>query len=203
MTGPVLVIATKNMNKVAEFRAGLAGLGFNILSLTDFPNCPEIEEDGATFAANALKKARTAFSLTGYPSLADDSGLEVAALHGAPGVHSHRFAGPQQDDAANNALLLKKLAGLPPEQRQAQFRTVLALVLEPGRECTVEGICSGFIAESGRGCGGFGYDPLFYLPTFHRTMAELTVEEKNSVSHRGQAIKKLRLVLEEMSAKRL
>ncbi len=110
-----------------------------------------------------MKKARTAFSLTGYPSLADDSGLEVAALHGAPpGVHSHRFAGPpQQDDAANNALLLKKLAGLPPEQRQAQFRTVLALVLEPGRECTVEGICSGFIAESGRGCGGFGYDRCF------------------------------------------
>ncbi|HHT71832.1 MAG TPA: non-canonical purine NTP pyrophosphatase, partial [Firmicutes bacterium] len=105
-----------------------------------------------------------------------------------------------QDDAANNALLLKKLQGLPPEQRQAQFRTVLALVLEPGREFTVEGICSGFIAESGRGCGGFGYDPLFYLPTFHRTMAELTVEEKNSVSHRGQAIAKLRRLLEKLDS---
>lgn len=198
MTITTLVLATQNLGKVAEFKAGLGDLGIEIKSLVDFPHCPEIEEDGDTFAANALKKARVACAFTSYPSLADDSGLEVKALGGAPGVHSHRFAGPEEDDEANNALLLKKLKGLPPEQRQAQFRTVVALVFDTDNEITVEGICNGIIIEKGRGSGGFGYDPLFYLPKFDRTMAELTIQEKNSVSHRGQAIRKLRERLKEM-----
>lgn len=202
MTTPVLVLASHNLGKVEEFEAGLADLGVKLMSLADFPDCPEIEEDGDTFADNALKKARTAFAFTGYPSLADDSGLEVAALGGEPGVHSHRFAGPECNDAANNRLLIKKLQGLPPEQRRAQFRTVLALVLGPDKEFTVEGICHGIIRDIPQGSGGFGYDPHFYFPEFDRTMAQLTVDEKNSVSHRGRAIKKLHcLLLREMVEK--
>ncbi|NLG86138.1 MAG: XTP/dITP diphosphatase [Firmicutes bacterium] len=203
MTKPVLVLASRNQGKVAEFEAGLAGLGLEIKSLMDFPPYPEVEEDGDTFTANALKKARAAWAATGCPSLADDSGLEVEVLGGAPGVHSHRFAGPEGDDAANNALLLKKLQGLPPKKRRARFVSVLALVWGPDEELIVEGTCNGIILESPRGSGGFGYDPLFYLPEFGRTMAELTVEEKNKVSHRGQAIKRLRLVIEEMGVQRL
>lgn len=201
MTGQVLVVASQNLGKVAEFEAGLSSIGIRVMSLADFPNCPEIEEDGETFASNALKKARTAFAFTGYPSVGDDSGLEVAALGGAPGVHSHRFAGPECDDNANNRLLVEKLQGLPPEQRQAQFRAVLAVVWEPGMEFTVEGVCKGTIIETPRGSGGFGYDPIFYLPELHCTMAELSVKEKNKVSHRGQAIEKLRVLLEEMVQK--
>jgi XTP/dITP diphosphohydrolase len=202
MTTPVLVLASHNLGKVEEFEAGLADLGVKLMSLADFPDCPEIEEDGDTFADNALKKARTAFAFTGYPSLADDSGLEVAALGGEPGVHSHRFAGPECNDAANNRLLIKKLQGLPPEQRRAQFRTVLALVLGPDKEFTVEGICHGIIRDIPQGSGGFGYDPHFYFPEFDCTMAQLTVDEKNSVSHRGRAIKKLHgLLLREMVEK--
>jgi XTP/dITP diphosphohydrolase len=195
MTVPVLVIATNNRHKVREFETGLSGLGFHILPLARFPGGPEVEEDGSTFTANALKKARAAFAFTGYPSLADDSGLEVAALLGAPGVQSHRFAGPQGDDGANNALLIKKLKGLPPKQRQARFRAVLALVWGPGQELTVDGTCSGIVLEIPRGSGGFGYDSLFYLPELNRTMAELPLEQKNEISHRGQAISKLRSIL--------
>lgn len=190
-----LVLATRNSGKVAEFRAGLADLEFTILSLSDFPACPEVVEDGTTFAANALKKARAAFAYTGFPSLADDSGLEVDALGGAPGVESHRFAGPAGDDAANNAKLLALLSGVPEAQRSARFRAVLALVWGPGKELTVEGTCEGRILAAPRGAGGFGYDPLFYLPERGLTLAELPVTEKNAVSHRGEAIRRLRIAL--------
>lgn len=201
MVEPTLVLATRNEGKVAEFKAGLAGLGITILSLSDFPTCPEAEEDGETFSANALKKAQTAFAYTGLPSLADDSGLEVDALGGAPGVLSHRFAGPEEDDAANNAKLLALLSGRPEEARTARFRAVLALVWGPGKQRIVEGTCEGRILEKPRGRGGFGYDPLFYVPTLGRTLAELNVAEKNSVSHRGAAIRNLRPVLAELIAK--
>ncbi|NMA55119.1 MAG: XTP/dITP diphosphatase [Firmicutes bacterium] len=194
MNKPVLVIATYNPNKAAELKAGLAGLGFEILLLSNFTGCFRVEEDGTTFSANAIKKARAAFAFTGYPSLADDSGLEVAALNGAPGVYSHRFAGQDSDDA-NNALLLEKLAGMPPDRRQARFRCVLALVWGSNQEVTVEGTCSGIILTAPRGAGGFGYDPLFYLPELGRTMAEITREEKYHVSHRGRAVGKLRQML--------
>ncbi|MDK2882243.1 MAG: XTP/dITP diphosphohydrolase [Bacillota bacterium] len=201
MAVPTLVLATRNEGKVAEFKAGLAGLGITILSLSDFPTCPEIEEDGETFSANALKKARAVFAYTGLASLADDSGLEVDALGGAPGVLSHRFAGPEEDDAANNAKLLALLSGQPAEARTARFRAVLALVWGAGKETLVEGTCEGRILEKPRGEGGFGYDPLFYVPGLGRTLAELSVGEKNSISHRGTAIKNLRPVLAELIEK--
>jgi XTP/dITP diphosphohydrolase len=196
MSRTVLVIASHNRGKVDEFQAGLAGFGFEIKSLLDFPAIEEVEEDGDTFEANALIKAQAAFAATGYPSLADDSGLEVDALKGAPGIYSHRFAGPECDDAANNALLIKQLQGLPPECRRARFRSVLALVWGPDKELIVDGTCDGIILEAPQGSGGFGYDPLFYLPEFGRTMAEISLEEKNSISHRGRAIGKLREILQ-------
>lgn len=201
MAGVRLVLATRNAGKVAEFQTALHDLGLTILSLKDFPACPDAAEDGDTFAANALIKARAAFTCTGLPSLADDSGLEVDALGGAPGVHSHRFAGPAEDDAANNAKLLALLAAVPEEQRTARFRAVLALVWGPGREITVEGTCPGRILTAGRGAGGFGYDPLFYLPERGLTLAELPVAEKNAVSHRGAAVRRLRPLLADLIRK--
>ncbi|HHY92259.1 MAG TPA: XTP/dITP diphosphatase [Firmicutes bacterium] len=201
MSAATLVLATRNAGKVAEIRTALADLGLTVLSLQDFPACPDVVEDGTTFAANALKKAETVFAHTGFPSLADDSGLEVDALGGAPGVHSHRFAGPEEDDAANNAKLLTLLAGVPTEKRSARFRAVLALVWGPEKATTTEGTCEGRILTAARGTGGFGYDPLFYLPERGLTLAELPVAEKNAVSHRGAAIRRLRPLLADLIKK--
>lgn len=201
MSVATLVLATRNAGKVAEIRTALADLGLTVLSLQDFPACPDVVEDGTTFAANALKKAETVFAYTGFPSLADDSGLEVDALGGAPGVHSHRFAGPEEDDAANNAKLLTLLEGVPTEKRSARFRAVLALVWGPEKATTTEGTCEGRILMAARGTGGFGYDPLFYLPERGLTLAELPVAEKNAVSHRGAAIRRLRPLLADLIKK--
>ncbi|MGI6604693.1 MAG: XTP/dITP diphosphatase [bacterium] len=186
-----IVLATRNRGKIVEFRAALENLGFTVRSLHDFPAFPDVVEDASTFRENALKKARATFTFTGLPSLADDSGLEVDALGGLPGVQSHRFAGPQGDDTANNAKLLTLLQGLPPEKRTARFRAVLALVWGEGKELTVDGTCEGVILEKERGSGGFGYDPLFYLPERDLTMAEMDLQDKNAVSHRGKAIQRL------------
>ncbi|HIE03956.1 MAG TPA: XTP/dITP diphosphatase [Candidatus Latescibacteria bacterium] len=190
-----LVLATRNEGKLREMREALSGLEVELMTLSDFPEVPEVHEDGTTFSENARKKALVAAKLTGLPALADDSGLEVDALGGRPGVHSARFAGEEADDDANNTKLLELLKGLPPERRTARFRCVLALAFPDGRVYTVEGTCQGLIAEEPAGDGGFGYDPLFFVPEEGRTFAQMTREEKNSLSHRGRALRKLREVL--------
>lgn len=190
-----LVLATRNPGKVREMAALLADLGVTVRSLSDVPGAPEVEEDGRTFAENAVKKAETIARFTGLPALADDLGLEVDALGGAPGVFSARYAGEGASDAANNAKLLAALAGVPAERRTARYRCVLALAVPGMPTVTVEGVCEGRIAEQPRGTGGFGYDPLFYLPGRGKTMAELRPEEKNAISHRGQALRRLKALL--------
>ena len=184
----VLVVASRNPHKLAELRQLLADLPLDLRSLGAYPDCPEVVEDGATFADNAIKKAKAAVACTGEWALADDSGLEVDALCGQPGVHSARFAGEPRDDARNNAKLLGLLAAVPRERRRARFRSVIALAGPAGELDVVEGRVEGVIVEEPRGAGGFGYDPLFLLPELGRTMAELSPEEKNALSHRGRAI---------------
>jgi XTP/dITP diphosphohydrolase len=192
-----LVIASRNEHKVEEIRKLLAGLAVNVLSLRDFPDAPEIEEDGATFQDNALKKARVIARFTGLATLADDSGLEVESLGGKPGVRSARFAGESASDAENNRKLLRCMADVPSQERRAQFRCVIALVSPKGAEQLVEGICSGVIIEEERGSGGFGYDPLFLVPHLGKTFAELSMEEKNRISHRGKALQRVLPIVRE------
>ncbi|MGI6270520.1 MAG: XTP/dITP diphosphatase [Candidatus Howiella sp.] len=181
------IIATKNRKKLAELRRILAPLGVDAVceEETDF-QFPEVEETGVTFAENALLKARSVAGISGLPAVADDSGLCVDALDGAPGVYSARYAGAHGDDKANNTLLLQNLAGLPEEKRTAHFVSAVAVVFPDGREFTVEGRCSGRIGFEERGEGGFGYDPLFYVGD--KSFAELTAAEKDAISHRGRAL---------------
>lgn len=187
-----LLLATTNQGKLRELEQLTAPLGFEIVSPRDVgAGDLEVVEDGATFEQNAIKKAREFSAKTGLPALADDSGLEVLALDGAPGVFSARYAGEPHDDAKNNAKLLAALAGVPTERRGARFRCVLALV-RPGKtepDAIVEGTCAGFILTDLRGENGFGYDPLFLVDGADRTLAELTDDEKNAVSHRGRALR--------------
>ncbi|KAB2952585.1 XTP/dITP diphosphatase [Heliorestis acidaminivorans] len=194
-----IIIATKNMGKVREFEAMTesqkAPLPIQWLSLRDFPEIGEIEETGSTFRENALLKAQTVANITGLAALSDDSGLQVDALGGAPGIYSARYAGEPKDDERNNAKLLQELQGLPFEQRTARFICVLALALPDGQKFFAEGACHGFIAKEKAGDGGFGYDPLFYLPFYHKTMAQLSSTVKNSISHRASAMEKMFFLL--------
>ena len=190
----MIVVATRNQGKLVEIRALLADLdGARVLAIDEVGvPVPEVEEDGATFRDNALKKARVVAQATGMIALADDSGLEVDALDGLPGVRSARYAGERASDGANNAKLLSALAEVPRGQRGARFRTVVALVDPAGGEPeTAEGTCEGAILEAPRGDGGFGYDPLFWCPELGSTFAEATREAKSSVSHRGRALRAL------------
>jgi XTP/dITP diphosphohydrolase len=196
-----IVVATRNPGKLREIRLGLEGLAVELLSLADFPAAPAVEEDGDSFAANAVKKARALCAYTGIPALADDSGLEVDALQGAPGIRSARFAGQGASDAANNAKLLSLLHGVRPEKRTARFRCVIALAWPDGRVDTVEGIAEGVILDEPRGDQGFGYDPLFYSPELDATFSEVEAERKLRVSHRGQALAQLRQMLQGMEKK--
>jgi len=182
---PRVLVATRNQGKLAEIERLLAPLGLEVLSLADFPHLPEPEETGATFAENAILKAREAARATGLVALADDSGLEVAALGGQPGVHSKRFAA---SDPERIARLLDLLASVPPP-RAARFVAVVAIASPQGRLEVVEGTVRGTIACAPRGCDGFGYDPVFIPEGEQRTMAEMSREEKNLISHRGQAIR--------------
>ena len=190
-----LILASRNKKKIKEVEAILATHfeDVRILSLDDVGYVGDIEEDGTTFEENALIKARTAVAAGGgnYPAIADDSGLSVDVLGGAPGVYSARYAGEHGDDAANNALLLRNLADVPAEARTARFVCCIALVFPDGRELTVRGETEGLIIDEARGNGGFGYDPYFYYPPFGKTFSELSAEEKNAISHRGKAIAKL------------
>ena len=187
-----LILASRNKKKIREVETILRSHfpGIRILSLDDVGYVGDIEENGSTYEENALIKARTALTAgkNRYPAMADDSGLSVDALDGAPGVYSARYAGGHGDDAANNALLLKNLAHLPEHERTARFVCTIALVYPDGREITVRGETEGRIIDEARGNGGFGYDPYFYYEPFGKTFAELTAEEKNAISHRGKAI---------------
>ena len=191
-----LVVATRNKGKILEINALLAGLVDQVSSAADFKDFPETIEDGDTFEENALKKAREAACFTGLPALADDSGLVVAALNGRPGVFSARYAGEGADDAANNARLLEECRDIPADCRQAAFVCVLAFVTPAGVERLFTGRIAGRILSEARGEGGFGYDPLFLVDGFERSMAELELSEKNGVSHRAQAFIKFREYLE-------
>jgi XTP/dITP diphosphohydrolase len=194
-----LILASRNQKKIKEMETILATHfpGVRILSLDDVGFEGDIEENGTTYEENALIKARTAVEAGNhqYPAIADDSGLSVDALNGAPGVYSARYAGGHGDDAANNALLLKNLSHLPVSERTARFVCCIALVYPDGREMTVRGETEGLIIDEARGNGGFGYDPDFYYQPFGKTFSELTAEEKNTISHRGKAIAKLAEIL--------
>jgi XTP/dITP diphosphohydrolase len=187
-----LVVATRNRGKLKEIGKLLEAASLSLLPLSDFPDFPDVEEDGATFEENAIKKALTAAQATGLPALADDSGLVVEALGGRPGVFSARFAGEGSSDDENNAKLLQELAGMPTGERQAAFRCVIALCLPNGECRTFEGELHGIILEERRGSEGFGYDPLFLVPEHGKTLAELSLEVKNTISHRGKALESLR-----------
>jgi len=186
-------MATRNGNKVRELQHLLRDLGVEVLSLADRPDVPEVVEDGATFAANAITKARAVAAATGLPALADDSGLEVDALGGAPGVISARYAGRDGDDQANNRRLLTELAALPGEHdRAARFVCVIAFVAPGGADATlVRGEWPGAIAPAARGVSGFGYDPLFVPAGSRLTVAQMSEAAKNTESHRARAARAL------------
>lgn len=185
-----VVLATGNKGKLAEFQRLLEGLDIQVHSMKEYPEIGEIVEDGDSFAANALIKARAVCKATGKPAMADDSGLMVDALDGAPGIFSARFAGEQRSDADNNAKVLQLLEDVADANRTARFFCAIAIVLPNGDEYTVEGTCEGVILRALQGEGGFGYDPLFYVPDMGKTFAELSMEEKNRISHRGHANRK-------------
>ena len=185
-----LNLATRNPDKIKEIRVILDHPQLDLVSLLDFPEMGEIVEDGDTLDANALKKARESFLWTQIPSIADDTGLEVHYLDGAPGVRSSRFAGEDASYGDNCEKLLELMKGIPEERRNARFRCVVAYV-NSDEEFYVEGICEGMILDVYRGEGGFGYDPLFYLPEMGKTFAEMNTEEKNRISHRGIAFRKM------------
>lgn len=185
-----LLLATRNQHKKQELAAMLKDLGLEVLTLDEVPELPEVVEDGATFRENAEKKAVATARASAYVCLADDSGLEVKALNGRPGVYSARFAGPQADDHMNNEKLLALVREIDPSQREARFVCVIAIADPQGQIQIVEGECPGFITLEARGSAGFGYDPLFIPNGYHQTFAELAPEEKNRISHRGQALKR-------------
>ncbi len=186
------MLATANRHKVEEISEMLADHRIVVRSLGEFPGAPEIVEDGSTYGENALKKARSAAKFTGKPALADDTGLEVDALGGRPGLFAARFAGEGCTFQDNIRKLLDLLEGVPAERRGARFVCVLAFVLPGGRERVVEGELLGRITEVPAGVGGFGYDPVFYVPEVGKTLAELAPEEKNRLSHRRRALDKAR-----------
>lgn len=190
-----LVIATTNEGKLAEIRAALEGLPYKILGAAEVGGLPEVIEDGATLLENAQKKARSAAAHTGFLALADDTGLEVDALEGAPGVYSARYAGENCSYDDNNRKLLSELEKLGARDRKATFRTVMVLAEPKDRSDWVSGSIQGEISREIRGTQGFGYDPVFYVPAKRKTFAELSLFEKNQISHRGQALARLKPML--------
>ena len=190
-----IVLATHNRGKMKEMSSILAHLPVNLLTLDDFPQIGEIPETGETLKENAFIKAETVHQKTGLPALADDTGLEVDALDGAPGVHSSRYDGETATFEDNCRKMLQEMDGIPSEERTARFHTVIAFVSDSGNEWT-EGMVEGRILENKRGDGGFGYDPLFYYPPLKKTFAELNSEQKNNISHRGKALRNFCQILE-------
>ncbi|MGD0765384.1 MAG: XTP/dITP diphosphatase [Dehalococcoidia bacterium] len=198
---PRLLIATNNRGKAAEYRVLLAGCGWDLVTPADLGLRLDVDETGADYAANARIKAQAFAEVAGLLTLADDSGLEVDALDGRPGPFSARHAGPNQTDEEGVALVLEQMKGVPPEKRGARFRCVIALAAPDGPVRLCEGECPGLIIEAPRGDNGFGYDPIFYLPERGLTIAELSADEKNAVSHRGRAARKACDLLREMLPK--
>jgi XTP/dITP diphosphohydrolase len=194
-----VIVATRNKGKIREIRKALKGLGLRIYSLRDFQDLPEIEEDGKSFSENALKKARFYSKHFGKLTIADDSGLEVDGLKGRPGIYSARYAGEGASSQENNQKLLREMQGLPLSKRGAQFKCVIAVVSHDGKEAVAEGSCKGTIGFEEKGRKGFGYDPLFIIPKYGKTMAQLSLEEKNEMSHRGKALKKIRRIIQSFS----
>ncbi len=190
-----LVVATRNKKKVEEIRRMCEGVPVVLLSPDDFPGCPEVEEDAGTFRGNAVKKALAVSSYTRRPAVADDSGLEVNSLHGAPGVFSARYAGEEADDKKNIEKLLSLMEVTEDNRRSARFVCSIALAFPDGRVETFEGHVGGRIGREQRGTGGFGYDPVFSPDSHERTFAEMDPTEKDTMSHRGMALKKLRVYL--------
>lgn len=195
-----VLLATQNQGKVRELEELLEGENIEVISLRDIPAWEEVEETGRTFAENAALKARTAAQVSGMISLADDSGLEVDELEGAPGVYSARFAGEPKDDKKNIDKLLELLDKVPDERRTARFRCALVVATPDGQEFLTEGTVEGKILRQRRGKEGFGYDPVFYVPDFGRTMAELGIAQKNKLSHRAQAFRKAVPILQELAS---
>lgn len=191
-----VIIASGNQGKLKEFQTLMLGLNVEVKSLKDYPHIGDIEENGQSFAENAYIKAKAVSEVTGCLCIADDSGLEVDALGGAPGIYSARYAGEQKDDAANNQKLLEALKDVPDEERGAQFHCAIVAIDKDGKRYDAEGIVRGRILRAARGDNGFGYDPLFYVEEFGKTTAELSMEEKNKISHRGQAVRAIVAILE-------
>ncbi|OEF98287.1 XTP/dITP diphosphatase [Desulfuribacillus alkaliarsenatis] len=184
-----VVLATQNKGKVREFKQSLQELGWEILSLDEFSDLPDIIEDGETFCENAIIKARVVMEVTGLPAIADDSGIVVDALGGQPGVYSARYAGEDATDAMNNKKLLEELKAVPPQERTAKFVSCIAYMDASDPEPILfEGECHGLIIDTPRGTEGFGYDPLFYIEEEGKTMAEVSLERKNEISHRAMAL---------------
>lgn len=192
-----IVLATRNPDKGRELGALLGGIGIRIRTLEDFPTAPEVEEDGTTCEANAIKKAREIARATRVPALADDTGLEVDALEGRPGVYAARYAGEHATYEDNCRKLLMELAGVPPINRKAKFLTVAAIAFPSGDVHVTQGSLEGVITEQPIGDRGFGYDPVFFVPEFNKTLAQLTIEEKNRISHRAKAFTQMRAWLNE------
>ena len=184
-----IVLATGNKGKIREFERAFSHMNITCVSVKDIVDVPEPEETGTTFMENALLKAHYYAKATNRPCLADDSGITVDALNGAPGVYSARYAGHHGDDQANNEKLIRELQGK--SDRTGHYVCALALVCPDGREVTAEGYCDGLVQDEPKGDNGFGYDPYFYVPEFEKTMAELSIEEKETISHRGRALRKL------------
>ena len=193
-----IVLATRNRHKGAEVAALLGGLGLTIRTLDEFPHVPEVVEDGATCEANAVKKAREVAAATGLPAVADDTGLEVDALGGRPGVYAARYAGEQATYEDNCRKLIDELSGVPYVKRTARFITVAVLAFPSNGVRVKAGELRGMITEAPAGSKGFGYDPVFFVPELGRTLAELSTEEKNRVSHRAKAFAQVRKLLQEI-----
>lgn len=196
-----LLVATNNMGKLREFNKILGELGIECVSLKDMGINIDVEEDGKTFLENAKIKAEEVFKIAGIPTVSDDSGLEVDALFGEPGVYSARYAGVHGDDEANNRLLLEKLKDVPDEKRSARFKCAIYLVMSEDKHYFSEGSAEGYILYEKKGENGFGYDPLFFSSDLKKGFAEASDEEKNSVSHRGKALRGLKKKLEEDNIK--
>ena len=191
-----IVLATQNRDKREELQEALSEFTVKILSLNDFPFIGEIEEVGKTLLENSMIKAKTVHNLTQLPVIADDTGLEVEALNGAPGIYSARYAGEDVTYEDNVNKLLAEMENIPLENRKAQFRTVISFV-DKDRELWTEGTIKGIIGETAKGKNGFGYDPVFFVPELEKTFSELSIGEKNKISHRGLAMKKFRILLRE------
>ena len=190
-----IILASHNLHKMEEMKAALKDLHFEIKTLNDFPEIGDIPETGATLEENALLKARTVNKLTGLPAIGDDTGLEVDALGGQPGIFSARYAGENCTYSDNVNKLLQEMENVPLNKRSALFRTAIAYVDE-NMELTTEGVVEGLITDVTKGIDGFGYDPVFYMPGMKKTYAEMSMNEKNQISHRGKAVKNMQILLQ-------